>query len=123
MSINIDPTKLREEAYRLEKMGVLDITWGRDDGAIKTGKFVVVGFGVDGNEHDCLMVAGPYGMSGKNIHRFIIASNIREIKVSETQSFNRYGTMVNPRPTVPNYRLSEADMAFLNDVANGNGQR
>lgn len=115
MSIEIDPTRIVEEAYRLADLGVLDITWVNENGVLKTGKYVVTGFGIDGNENDCLQVTGPYGMNGKNMHRFIIVSSIRQIQISETQSFNRYGAPITKQVRVRRSSDSKKPFASFND--------
>jgi hypothetical protein len=122
MTIRIDPTHLAEEAYRVGKLGVLDITWINDSGMTKTGQYRIVGFGIDGNENDCLLVAGPYGMSKKNMHRFIIVDSITSIVVSEKQMIDRYGkpiTKVQVRGRVTEGGLSEKDLKFLEEIAKG----
>ena len=116
MTIKIDPTRLAAEAYRLGEMGILDISWKDIGGTVKTGKFAVTGFGVDGNEQDCIAVAGPYGMSGKNMQRFLVVERITSIKVSEIQSFGRGP---DPRIKIVPHGLNRADIEFLDQIERG----
>lgn len=86
----IDLANLDAESVRLETMGVLDVTYKNGAGKNKTAKLVCIGYGVDNKEHDFLLFVGPYGPHNKHMQRAIRATDIISVRISETQSFDRY---------------------------------
>jgi hypothetical protein len=117
----IDITHIEQEAMRLADLGVLDVTFKNGGGLNRTAKLVCIGYGVDGQENDFLLFVGPYGMRNKHMHRAITATDIIDIQVSETQSFDRYnmkGKKIRGRLGTPHGELDDIDelLREINDL-------
>lgn len=81
---HINFPNVRTDAKRLNSLGALLISFDND--AKPTDRQTpikgrVVGFAVDGEERDCLLVLGPYGASGRFVVRSIVAAHITRIEV------------------------------------------
>lgn len=75
---------VREEAKRLNSLGALLISFDNDAKPTERQtpiKGRVVGFAIDGEERDCILVLGPYGASGRFAVRCLVASHITRIEV------------------------------------------
>lgn len=74
-----------EEAKRLNSLGALRITFAskKQDPSrrVKPLKCRVIGFAVDADERDCLLVRGPYGMLQSFTVRSIPVDYITQIEV------------------------------------------
>ena len=73
-----------EEAKRLNGLGALRITFGKQKDPtrrVKPLKCRVIGYAIDADERDCLLVRGPYGMLQRFTVRSIPVDYITEIEV------------------------------------------
>lgn len=78
--VDLNTLDMRGEAKRLNALGMLRITLNDRPGDrrnVVTGR--VVGFAIDIDERDCLLVLGPYGMSKRNTVRCIPDTAIAEV--------------------------------------------
>lgn len=85
MTTSIKFPNVRDEAKRLNGLGVLRI-WFDNDAKPSDRQMpiegTVIGFAIDGEERDCILVRAPYGMGEQIVVRAIVALHITRIEVT-----------------------------------------